>query len=502
MLALEVEFLTGVSVAATPNRREEPEWPPHPDRLFQALVAAWGRDENPDDGERAALEWLEELPIEGLVISAPIGYRRDVASVYVPPNDSRTVGKPGDKLPRDLTAAIRVLPEARKNRQPRAFPAVVPAADPPLVRYIWRKADDLSKHRDALVRLAAEVTYVGHSHSLVRVAVIDGDDGSEMVNHAWSGGQPVALRMPHKNRLRHLSHQYERSKTGPRIVRPNPSLAIKRVDAQSRPEPASTLFDSENIIVLADDGGFVPALAAFPLVAKRLRDALLKLAPEGAPIPALLSGHDVNRRPTSEPHLAMLPLADVGWNYSQGRLMGVALAWPRQVAEADRKAALKAIAAFLHSESTNAALLHFGRDGSWRLVLAADPERASLRFERYARVARRWGTVLPMVLDRHPKDKPGEELATIIATACINGGLPADAVEGLEIEIHKYSPLRAAPSAREVEQTLADDSPYRGRPLRHVVLAFSRPIRGPLIIGAGRYRGLGLCLPLDDGTAS
>jgi CRISPR-associated protein Csb2 len=173
MLALEVEFLTGVSVAATPNRREEPEWPLHPDRLFQALVAAWGRDEIPNDEERAALEWLEALPIEALVISAPKAYRRDVATVFVPPNDPRTSGKSGDKLPRDLTAAIRVLPEARKNRQPRAFPAVIPAADPPLVRYFWAKADGLSRHRDALTRLAAEVTYVGHSHSLVRVAVVD-----------------------------------------------------------------------------------------------------------------------------------------------------------------------------------------------------------------------------------------------------------------------------------------------------------------------------------------
>ena|SRR5438045_2534219 len=92
MLALEVEFLTGVSVAATPNRREQPEWPPHPDRLFQALVAAWGRDEKPDDGERAALEWLEELPTEGLIVSAPKAHRRDVVTVYVPPNDSRTTG--------------------------------------------------------------------------------------------------------------------------------------------------------------------------------------------------------------------------------------------------------------------------------------------------------------------------------------------------------------------------------------------------------------------------
>jgi CRISPR-associated protein Csb2 len=502
MLALEVEFLTGVSVAATPNRREEPEWPPHPDRLFQALVAAWGRDEIPNDEERAALEWLEALPIEALVISAPKAYRRDVATVFVPPNDPRTSGKSGDKLPRDLTAAIRVLPEARKNRQPRAFPAVVPAADPPLVRYVWRNIDGISRHRDALARLAAEVTYVGHSHSLVRVAVVDCGDSSAMADAVWTGQQPLALRVPHKDRLRHLSQQYERSKTGPRIVRPNPSLAIKRFEPQSGPKPAFTLFDSQNVIVLADDGGFVPALVAFPLVAKRLRDALLKLASQSTPIPALLSGHDLDRRPTAEPHLAIMPLADVGWKHSQGRLMGLALAWPRQVAEADRRAALKAIAAFLHSETVDAGLLHFGRDGSWKLVLAPDAERASLRFERYARVAARWGTVLPMVLDRHPKDKPGEDLATIIATGCVNCGLPPDAVEGVEIEIHKHSPLRSAPSAPEVEQGLAADSPYRGRPLRHLVLTFARPIRGPLIIGAGRYRGLGLCLPLDDRIAS
>jgi CRISPR-associated protein Csb2 len=215
----------------------------------------------------------------------------------------------------------------------------------------------------------------------------------------------------------------------------------------------------------------------------------------------LLSGHDVDRRPTAEPHLAIVPLADVGWKHSQGRLLGLGLVWPRDVDDADRKAALRVIAAFLRNGDADVSLLHFGHDGSWRLALAPDAERASLRFERYARVAARWGTVLPTVLDRHPKDKPSEDLATIVATACINAGLPADAVDGLNIEIHKYSPVRAAPSAREVEHTLASDSPYRGRPLRHLVLTFARPIRGPLIIGAGRFRGLGLCLPLDDRAA-
>jgi CRISPR-associated protein Csb2 len=71
MLAIEVECLTGVSVAATPQRREEPEWPPHPDRLFQALVAAWGRNEDRREDERAALEWFEALDTEHLSVSAP-----------------------------------------------------------------------------------------------------------------------------------------------------------------------------------------------------------------------------------------------------------------------------------------------------------------------------------------------------------------------------------------------------------------------------------------------
>src|SRR6266540_3900053 len=141
MLTLEVEFLTGVSVAATPNRREEPEWPPHPDRLFQALVAAWGRSDEPLSDERAALEWLETLPAEDIVISAPSAHRRGVATVFVPPNDARTT--------KDPAKSIRVIPELRKNRQPRTFPAVIPAAEPPLVHYTWPNADGLERHRAA-----------------------------------------------------------------------------------------------------------------------------------------------------------------------------------------------------------------------------------------------------------------------------------------------------------------------------------------------------------------
>jgi CRISPR-associated protein Csb2 len=34
-----------------------------------------------------------------------------------------------------------------------------------------------------------------------------------------------------------------------------------------------------------------------------------------------------------------------------------------------------------------------------------------------------------------------------------------------------------------------------GRYLTHATISFDRPIQGPVILGAGRYVGLGLCLP-------
>jgi CRISPR-associated protein Csb2 len=473
-------------VAATPHRREEPEWPPHPDRLFQALVAAWGRNESPCEDERAALEWMEGLDTQELLVSAPQAYRRDTAPVYVPPNDVRTT--------RDPTKSVRVVPELRKNRQRRAFPAALPAAQRAAVRYIWRQVEDIDQHRAALSRVAAEVTYLGHSHTLVRVALIDGDIECDSADQTWIGASPVALRTPHVGRLAHLRDCHERS------VRPNPSLALQTfAPPRSRLRP-QTLFDSEAVIVLADDGGFVPALDAFPLVAKRFRDALLRTADEDdLPIPAILSGHDADGAPIGLPHLAVIPLADVGWGYSQGRLMGLALLWPKVVPDEERAAAVKVLAAFLRHGYGE---LHFGPSGSWRVALDVASDRASLRLARYVRAAPRWGTVLPLVLDRHPKNRPNRDLAAIVAQACLNIGLPEHATDGLRIESHQYSAISGAPSVRAVADALPKDSPYRGRPMRHCVLTFAEPIRGPLILGAGRYRGLGLCLPMNGESPS
>lgn len=499
MLMLEVEFLTGVSVAASPQARTEAEWPPHPDRLFLALVAAWGRNAPPDEAERAALEWLERRDMSRLRIFAPEAYARDIATVFVPPNDAQTTGRLGQPIPKNLNAALRVVPEARKNRQPRAFPAVVvgETGGRAIVRYSWAleaaELEDWTRHKAALARITREVTYLGHSHSTVRVAVVDPaaiDPCSE-----WDEIPSTTVRVPYEGRLKEVCRHYDQSKNEGRLVRPKPSLVVRTYDPPSKPDP-ETVFDADNATILVDAGGFVPDLAAFPLVAKRLRDALLSCAPKGSPVPALLSGHDADSRPSDRPHIAIVPLADVGWAHSQGRLMGVAIVWPRDTDPNERTVAIKALHAFGRQEKSDAGLLHFGEHGSWSLALDPEPERASLRFQRYASRANRWGTVLPAALDRHPKDKPGETVADIVIRACTNLNLSPEAIHGIDIEIHKHPPVKGAPSVKDVIRAVAHDSPYRTKPFAHLVLSFPNPIRGPLILGAGRFRGLGLCLPL------
>lgn len=502
MLVFEIEYLTGVSVSASPYHREVVEWPPHPDRLFQALVAAWGRQEPTDDGERAALEWLEGIDSKNIAISSPSGNARDILTVFVPPNDLETKGKFKDKAPKALAPTLRVIPEFRKNRQPRSFPSVtLPQCQEGLLHYSWSMSESelpqLQTHKPALSRLASEVTYIGHSHSLVRVHVVE--RMPDVPNLSWMKGAPSSLRVPYPGRFKELRKAFVRTQETGQDIRPKPSLAAQVFTAVKADQPM-TCFDNRNITVLADAGGYAPTLAAFPLVARRLRDALLQCMPEGRAIPTLLSGHEPDGTPTLSAHLAIIPFADVGWAYSSGRLLGLGLLWPREVSTENRRAVLQGIAAFLQRDAGEAGLLHFGRSGSWKIALTPDVRLASLRPDRYTRPVRRWGTVLPMVLDRHPKKRPGATLADIITRSCLNIGIPEVALDGLDVELHKHSPIKSAPSVKEVCASLPQDSPYQGKALVHVAITFASPVAGPLLLGAGRFRGLGLCLPLDGGS--
>src|SRR5437763_11668899 len=137
MLALEIEYLTGRSVATRHNEYGEAEWPPHPSRLFSALVCAWGeRRPLPEEldpelsrdsaEEHAILAWLESLPAPQLRFTEKSV--RSTVPVYVPANDNTTPRTWGN------TAKPEVLPTYRP-RQERTFPSVTPHSR--FVYLIW-----------------------------------------------------------------------------------------------------------------------------------------------------------------------------------------------------------------------------------------------------------------------------------------------------------------------------------------------------------------------------
>lgn len=132
--ALGIHYLNGWAMAAADGaKKETAEWPPHPDRIFMALAAAWFETgQIPREGE--ALRWLEQLPPPELSVS-DAEYRvahksaRPVIT-YVPVNDMSR----GRKLPstNDIgklkEAGLALLPEHR-SRQPRSFPVALPHRD-------------------------------------------------------------------------------------------------------------------------------------------------------------------------------------------------------------------------------------------------------------------------------------------------------------------------------------------------------------------------------------
>jgi CRISPR-associated protein Csb2 len=89
--------------------------------------------------------------------------------------------------------------------------------------------------------------------------------------------------------------------------------------------------------------------------------------------------------------------------------------------------------------------------------------------------------VTPIVLDRHPKR--GETPQTLVADAAERSGWPRPTAVDL--------PYRTLPQVPPAGAFIGRGAGHRV----HAVLRFTQPVRGPMLIGRGRYFGLGLLRP-------
>ena len=529
MLTLGIRYLNGWVMATHPANREIPEWPPHPDRVFMALAAAHFETDG-DVAERQILEWIEALGPPTLDCSGA-DYRTTVTT-FVPVNDSASpISKKGKPLMESQSMAVG------RDRQARQFPVAVPQSDE--VRLSWTNPVANAEQSQTLSALCAKVTHIGHSASMVQMWVVDDTVDTAEKNNTAAGPElfrmtlePQAigrfrLRIPGPGRLHDLEARYNmadveaysamQQKLTESGLKPAKKKEIQaeikerfgdQVPESRRPEPAlwsgydqlqienpdqgihATHF--ANLIVLQQVGGRRFGVESTLQLTQALRNTVMKKSGV-QPVPDWLSGHQPDGRPAERElgHMAFIPLPHVGWKHADGHLLGMALVPPRDVDRQDLAAALHGV---LFDDNGEAApmTLTLGKAGEC-VVKVVDGSESQAAFDpvTWTQASTRWATVTPIALDRHAKgDHPWDEIVEMIERACDRIGLP----KPVDIIPAPVSMFIGAPTSGEMPRITRKT----GGQIRqtHAILTFGENVSGPMLLGAGRYRGYGLCRPL------
>lgn len=478
-LRLEIEFLTGAYRGTGEPASAEADWPPQPDRVFSALVSTWATRGEASQ-ERAALEWLERQAPP--TIHATVAFQQSAPEVFVPPND--------DRASKTAETYERIMPY-RRRRQPRRFPAARPV-DPTLVM-AWASLPD-DELFGSLQAIARDVPYVGHSASFVRCNFVVGDAADSPLPD-----EAKLERTVYPGRIEELESAYRANPVRPRIA---PGAATITEAAPEMP------VRTGEWLVLELTSDWHPDLLGASLLCRDLRNALMSgyaQTGRGEAIPEIVSGHAPDGRPTRHPHVAVVPLAFVGREHATGGVRGFAFVPPAGEdlgAIPGFREAFEAVAPFVPDDERRSLALQYSREGPPIRLSPAEQgtprSLSSLRPYRYRQTSRRWATVTPIVLDRHLKKFSPEEKQAILATSCANAGLPRPR----RVLVGRHSAVIGAPSV----VTARDAPPWtkwrvpeslRTRALVHAVFEFDESVEGPVLLGAGRFTGLGLCRRLD-----
>lgn len=408
------------------------------------------------------------------------------------------------KPTREDIGRARALLVPRTARQERFFPSVTP--DDPFVYFVW-EADPTPEHRQALAALARRVTRIGHSSSVVRCAVVDAAPEPNWYPDSEHGD--VTLRVVGPGQFARLEAEFQRhQETEPRIL-PCRFQLYREGPQRSEGAMPKSVFGGEWIVLRRVGGPRVPSVRAVD-VAQAFRGALMKHARQ--PVPEILSGHDEDGNPSTQPHAAFVPLPFVGHQRADGALLGVAVIVPTTASNDDRQEILRAIARWQDSERVedeeNPTLrLLLGSAGTLEIeqVVPGTTVPATLRDSTWSRPSRSWLSVTPVALDRNPGDLYSDdvvkaeaayaEAADILARSCERIGLPRPE----RVDVLPSATLPGTEKARRFPPFPFDAA--KGRRVKvHAHLRFGEAVTGPVILGAGRYLGLGLFRPVRVGS--
>jgi CRISPR-associated protein Csb2 len=519
-LTLSLRFPTGRYAAAAWDDKERAEWPPHPARLALAFIDVLHKAGNPAT-LRDALVWLCQQGAPSIIVPTPAHVDiQQMDGFYVPQNPSEAGGP-------------------KHPRKPRSFPTVFLDPEQDTVFFHWPDSNPEAPQITALEDLTTRLPRYGHSSSLVIATATTMTPPS---GDAWRLLEPVTeatfhadhrLRIPYANLLESAEAAYaadSRAKEMADLINKaaksaNPEKKTLKPSASPRgrhdprhlwqgyvealpPSLPATPWD-HRVLLLARIEGPRPGLVSTWQLLETFHKTLLdrwSREPSRGPVPPWISGHQPgsgSTAPALENHLAFFPIADVNHKHAQGRLMGIGLAFPRP-----ETAGIDAVTMRLDWQNAMTALFPQGAPlelvspaSDTKLILTpADTTegRAAFQRTRWLGPSTQWASVTPIVLDRHPKPHFSknpiawqQSACQIVHEACQRIGLPAPT----DIEVSSYSPLQGVPPS----SAFAPPPARAGRPARvhfHVTLTFDQKIAGPVLLGAGRFRGYGLLAPI------
>lgn len=469
------------------------DWPPSPARLFQALIAGAARGDALPEAEAAALRWLEGLAPP--VIAAPPARCGAALVTYVPNNDLDAVGGHPMRIGEIRTS---------KTTRPMLFEAALP------VLYAWTVPDD-GAHLPALIAMAHRLFQLGRGVDMAwaTAELLDPAAGeARLAAHpgpkhrpSAAGRQGTTLACPQPGSLatllaRHAA-QASRFRPGPKkgtilfVQPPRPRFRMVAYDCP----PARLLFDIRAGQAFASR----PLREAAALV-ERVRDAaahrLRAAQPDRAGvIERLWIGRgagpaDVALRPR------LIPLPSIGFVHADRAIRRLLLEVPPDcpLPPEALRAALRGIALDADPETGEVR-------SDARLVPAAE-----VTMQRHygvgeeARPARLWRSVTPMALPGRPPG-PGREGSARLAAEAAMAGAVRQALRHTGID---EAPLAIRLQREPFEgrgeraEAFAQAPRFPAAILRHVELRFAAPRRGPLILGNGRWLGLGLFAPVAE----
>ena len=464
-------------------------WPPSPGRLFQALVAGAARGARllPKDGK--TLKWLERL--DPPRIAAPAARPGRATKLFVPNNDLDAVG--GDPM---RVREIRV----GKQWRPCFFDHEQP------ILYVWDFESGLP-NAEQVCDIASRLYQLGRGIDMAWASgrVVDRKEAGALLNaHPGPMRTPRAngeIATPHRGSLDSLIERYQRKRT--RLTTEGTGRRSRQLFAQ--PPKASFRHTGYDVLprcvhfeLRGPKGEFCPRplVLAMPVVVG-LRDAAARRLQKSLPAKSALFERLIVGRGAGPQDLAqrirMIPVPSIGTEHTDPSIRRVLIEIPADCSI--RVDDLTWAFAGLSPYDPQTGEVWMGS------LVSTDDFRMA---ERFMRPARTFRTLTPAALPSAQRRRLAIGDKKTAGERSREEGLASNAV----IQALRHAGVSARPTDIGVQRepfhrrsALAEQFDVGPRfskhALWHVELRFAKPIAGPLVIGDGRFCGLGLMEPVD-----